>query len=123
MIGFRLRRLLWILALLGGVGLALHYAVAQLAEMPLSRLEHAAGALAQGREWLAWHGPWVHLAVHGAMYLYLLWCWPQMLRWVDRRRTMRGHAPLAAVERRRLAVTLAASIAVYEGLLLLRHWG
>ncbi len=123
MIGLRRRRLLWILALLGAVGLALHYAATQLAEMPLNRLEHAAGVLAQGRGWLARHGPWVHLVVHGAMYLYLLWCWPYMLRWVDRRRTVRGHAPLNAVERRRLAVTLAAAIAVYEGLLLLRHWG
>lgn len=122
MIGRR-RRVLCLLAWLGAVGLAVHYAATQLADLPASRLEHAAETLAQSRRWLARHGLWMHLAAHGAMYLCLLCGWPHLLQWVDRRRAAGGQAPLAAAERRRLAATLVAVVAAYEGLLLLRQLG
>lgn len=108
-------------ALLAALAL-LHQAVGWFAALRADELGGAAAALGRGREWLARHGPWLRLAAHGLTYLYLIWRWPRLVAWLDRRRARRGLGPLDAASRRRLAATTALACGAYELLLWTRAW-
>ncbi len=116
-------RIIGISLLVCGIGIAGYKAAQVLATLPPAHLQQAAQLLQTSRQFLALYGPWVHLIVHGAMYLYLIWCWPRLISWVDLRRKARGHAPLSALGQRHLAISVIAVIGIYELLLWSRHLG
>ena len=100
----------------------LHQAVGWFAALRADELGGAAAALGRGRDWLERHGPWLRLAAHGATYLYLIWRWPRLVAWLDRRRARRGLEPLDGAGRRRLATTTVLACGAYELLLWARAW-
>ena len=119
--GFRVRRILWmLLAILAG-GAALFYVTQQLANTELSFLDRSTAAMSQWRKFLQHYGFWLHLAAHGTTYLYLILRWPQLVRWVDRRRAIRGYTPLSVIEQRWLVWVVIAVCVTYESLLMLRY--
>ena len=123
MVGFRLRRLIWMLLAVLAVGVVLFCAVQQLTLATPDHLNRTATALSRGREFLGRYGAWLHLSAHGLTYLYLILRWPHLVRWVDRRRVARGHALLSASEQHRLALAVVTICVAYEGLLMLRYLG
>ena len=118
----RTRRALGTAALLLLALLLLYQAVGWFAALRADELRSAAATVGHGRAWLARHGPWLHLAVHGGTYLYLIWRWPRLVAWLDRRRARRGRGPLDGAARRRLAATTVLACGAYELLLWTRAW-
>lgn len=119
----RLRRIFGALLAVLLLGIALIYAVQQLAGAPPEHLNRAAAQMARWREFLERYGFWLHLGLHSATYLYLILRWPQLVAWLDRKRMERGHMPLSPLEQRRLASAIAVVCVTYEGLLMLRNLG
>ena len=119
--GCRVRRILWVLLATLAGGTVLFYAAQQLAETTPDSLDRTAAAMSRWKEFLEHYGAWLHLGAHGATYLYLILRWPQLIRWIDRRRVARGHAPLPVSEQHRLAWAVITVCATYEGLLMLRY--
>lgn len=121
MTGSRLHRILGVLLAILVLGIALIYAVQQLATTTPEHLNRTAVHVARWREFLQRYGFWLHLGLHGATYLYLILRWPQLIDWLDRKRTERGHVPLSLLERRQLMFAVVAVCVVYESLLVLRN--
>lgn len=115
------RRILGALAVILLLGIALIYAVQQLAIVTPEHLNRTAAHVARWREFLERYGFWLHLGLHGATYLYLILRWRQLVSWVDRKRTERGHMPLSLLEQRRLMFAVVAVCVAYEILLMLRN--
>lgn len=123
MTGPRSRRILGVLLATLVLGIALIYAAQQLATATPGHLNRTATHLARWREFRERYGFWLHLGLHGATYLYLILRWPQLISWLDRKRTERGHIPLSLPERRQLIFAVVAVCVAYEILLLLRNLG
>lgn len=121
MIGSRLRRILGVLLAVLALGIALSYAVQQLAIVTPEHLNRMAVHTARWREFLERYGFWLHLGLHGATYLYLVLRWRQLINWLDRKRVERGHMPLSLLEQRQLTFAVAAVCVAYELLLMLRN--
>ena len=121
MTGSRLRRILGVVLAVLVLGAAFLYVAQQWAGATPEHLYRMATHVARWREFLEHYGPWLHLGLHGATYLYLLLCWPRLVAWFDRRRVAGGHAPLSVLEQRRLAFAVASVCVAYESLLLLRY--
>ena len=115
------RRILGVLAAILLLGVALIYAVQQLAIATPEHLNRTAAHLAQWREFLERYGFWLHLGLHGATYLYLILRWRQLIGRLDRKRIERGHMPLSPLEQRQLMFAVAAVCVAYEILLMLRN--
>ena len=115
------RRILGVLLATLVLGIALIYAVQQLAAATPEHLNRTATYLARWREFLERYGFWLHLGLHGATYLYLILRWPQLVSWLDRKRTERGHMPLSLLEQRQLIFAVVAVCVAYESLLMLRN--
>lgn len=121
MTGSRSRRILGVLLAILVLGIALIYAAQQLATATPEHLNRMATHMAWWREFLERYGFWLHLGLHGATYLYLILRWPQLISWLDRKRTERGHMPLSRLEQRQLMFAIVAICVAYEILLMLRN--
>lgn len=121
MSGSRLRRIVGALFAALALGLALVYAVQQLAAATPGHLDRLAVQAARWREFLERYGFWFHLGLHGATYLYLILRWRQLISWLDRKRVERGHMPLSLLEQRQLVFAVVAVCVAYEILLMLRN--
>ena len=121
MTGSRSRRILGVLSVILLLGIALIYAVQQLATATPEHLNRTATHMIRWREFLERYGFWLHLGLHGATYLYLILRWRQLIDWLDRKRIERGHMPLSLLEQRQLMFAVAAVCVAYESLLMLRN--
>ena len=121
MTGFRSCRILGGLLAILVLGIALIYAVQQLATATPEHLNRTAMYLARWREFLERYGFWLHLGLHGATYLYLILRWPQLVSWLNRKRIGRGYMPLSLLEQRQLMFAVVAVCVAYELLLMLRN--
>ena len=119
--GFRVRRIFWVLFTILVGGTALFYAAQQLTSTTSVFFDRSVIIMSQWKEFLKHYGLWLHLGAHGATYLYLILRWPQLIRWVDRRRTSHGYTPLSVIEQRQLVWAVIAVCVTYEGLLMLRY--
>lgn len=117
----RVRRALWVvLAVLVG-GTVFFYAAQRLTNATSGFFDHSVVVMSRWKEFLGYYGFWLHLCAHGATYLYLILRWPQLVRWVDRRRALRGYSSLSVFEQRRLVWAVITVCVTYEGLLMLRY--
>lgn len=121
MTGSRSRRILGVLLAVLVLGIALIYAAQQLATATPEHLNRTATHMARWREFLERYGFWLHLGLHGATYLYLILRWPQLIRWLNRKRVGRGYMPLSLLEQRQLMFAVVAVCVAYEILLMLRN--
>lgn len=121
MTGSRLHRRLGVLLAILALGIALIYAVQQLASATPEHLNRTAAHVTRWREFLQRYGFWLHLGLHGATYLYLILRWPRLIGWLDRKRAERGHGPLSLIERRQLMFAVVTVCVAYESLLMLRN--
>lgn len=121
MTGPRSHRIFGVLLAILVLGIALFYAAQQLAIATPEHLNRTAAHMARWRDFLERYGFWLHLGLHGATYLYLILRWPQLISWLDRKRTERGHMPLSLLEQRQLIFAVVAVCVAYESLLMLRN--
>ena len=117
----RARRIFWVLLAILAGGTALFYVAQRLPNATLGFFDHSVVVMSRWKEFLEYYGFWLHLCAHGATYLYLILRWPQLVRWVDRRRVLRGYPSLSVVEQRRLVWAVITVCVTYEGLLMLRY--
>ena len=118
-----LRRLFWAALILLFLGAVLYYALQQMQHISEAGWSRGYQALMHAHVLLRQHSNWLHVSVHGLSYVYLLWRWPSIVAWVNRRRIARGHPPMSVPEQRRMAVHVMLVIVLFEALLLLRHLG